>query len=135
MSTRGQDVIPRRSVHDGAMRTSAWTDLEPAGDGGKYRDLDAVGHDRVRAIEVAGVVGADEDVDVTAEGAGLVPQPATHGGVGDGDGVDDGADRHRRRHVDLDAGRSARVRAQGGRQPDRHPQRSTAVLTQSTGGR
>ena len=72
---------------------------------------------------------------MTAQGAGLVPHPAADGRVGDGDGVDDGADGDGGGQVELEAGGAAGVRAQRRGQADDDSQRRTAVFTQSTGGR
>ena len=72
---------------------------------------------------------------MAAQRAGLVAHATAHGGVGDGDGVEEGADRDRRRQVEVEAGRSSSVGPQRRGQADDDPQRSTAVFTQSTGGR
>lgn len=65
----------------------------------------------------------------------LVAHPATDGGVGLGKGIEHR--RHRRRFgdVDLDAGRPAGMRSEGGGEANRDLQGSTAVFTQVTGGR
>src|SRR5205085_3542927 len=86
-----------------------------------------------------GLVGADEDVDVAAEGARFVPDATADARVGGRQGIDDVADGGGRGggrgHVDLDRRRPASVGPQRGGQADDDDQRSTAALTHSTGGR
>ncbi len=72
---------------------------------------------------------------MAAQLAGLVPHPPTDRRVGRRNGVDDRSNGDRRREVDLDGGGAAGVGAQRRGQPDDDLQRTTAVFTQTTGGR
>jgi len=61
-----------------------------AGNGGEEGHLDSLGDDRVGQVADVGV--ADEDVDVGPHRARLVPDAAADGGVGGGEGIEDGPD-------------------------------------------
>src|SRR5687768_11104157 len=80
--------------------------------GGQHGHLDALGHDGVHAVEIAGVVGTDEDVDVATERARFVAQSVPDGRMRDSERVDHRSDRGRLGNVQLDARNAARVRAQ-----------------------
>lgn len=106
-----------------------------AGDRGQQGELDPFADLSVLVVEIAGVVRADEHVDVGAQRSGFVTHPATDSRMGVADGVEHGSHRDRWRNVELELGGATRVLAQRRRQADDDPQLRTAVLTQSTGGR
>ena len=81
----------------------------PAGDGGDDRDIRTVGDRRLDTVEIADVVGVDEQVDVDSRAAGLVADPPLQRRVRRCQRIEHRTDRHRRR-VDDDDARSWRRR-------------------------
>src|SRR5207248_6606286 len=69
---RGLMRSTRRTVtwrKRGGSRRTRTGRASATGDGRQHRHLGALGHDRVDVVEVARVLGADEHVAVTAQGA------------------------------------------------------------------
>ena len=127
MAARAALALP--AVRTSAPRASA------TGDGGKHGHLGSLGNDRVHVLEIARVVGSDENVDVTAQCARLVAHAAADGRVSGRNGVDDGADCDGWGQVELDAGRATGVGPQRRGEAYDDRQGSTAGFTHSTGGR
>jgi hypothetical protein len=101
----------------------------------QHRHFDTLGHDGVRVVEIASVVGTDEHVDVCSQCACFVAHSATDGRVNLRELIEHGANGCWRREIDFDLRCAASVLAQRRSQPDDDLQRRTAVFTQSTGGR
>ena len=78
-----------------------------AGDGGDDRDVRTVGDRRLDTVEIADVVGVDEQVDVDSRAAGLIADPPLQRRVRRGQRIEHRTDRHRCRVDDHDHGAGA----------------------------